>query len=152
MIFRSLERVLIRRAFGEFLSEEAPDGVMSELSEWDCFIVRLPQWAKPIFRRRLSDAELEMRLADFKAAESARNNQASNPDQTGKLISTIGHALLRISAKCRLRVKRVVLTLRQSLLICPDQRTSSDRPSMSQTCQIPTSPVDCRVVLGTAFD
>lgn len=55
MIFKILERRRVRATFGSFLDEEALDKVMSELSEWDCFVLRLPRWATPIFRRKPAD-------------------------------------------------------------------------------------------------
>jgi hypothetical protein len=58
MIFRSIERRRVRRAFGEFLDEKAMDRVMSELSEWDCFVMSLPQWARRVFRRKPTDEEI----------------------------------------------------------------------------------------------
>jgi len=66
MIFRSIERRRVRIAFGEYLDEKALDNTMSKLSEWDCFILWLPRWARPIFRRRLTDEEFAASLADFK--------------------------------------------------------------------------------------
>jgi hypothetical protein len=67
MIFRSIERRRVRAAFGKFMDEKALDNVMSELSEWDCFIHILPRWAVPIFRRRPTDGELAASLAKFEA-------------------------------------------------------------------------------------
>jgi hypothetical protein len=80
MIFRSLERRRVRIAFGEFLDEKALDSVMSELSEWDCFILSLPRWAVPIFRRRPSDEEFAAPLVKFEnTALGDRSDNATEP-------------------------------------------------------------------------
>jgi hypothetical protein len=76
MIFRSIERRRLRIAFGKFLDEKALDRVISELSEWDCFILRLPRWATPIFRRRPTNEELVVSLANLeKTALSGRGDK-----------------------------------------------------------------------------
>jgi hypothetical protein len=67
MIFRSIERRRYRAAFGKFMDEKALDKLMSGLSEWDCFILNLPRWAVPIFRRRPADEEFAAYLAKFEA-------------------------------------------------------------------------------------
>jgi hypothetical protein len=73
MIFRSIERRRVRIAFGKYLDEKALDRVMSEFSEWDCFIAILPRWAVPIFRRRRTDEEIAASIAEFeKKALSGR--------------------------------------------------------------------------------
>lgn len=77
MIFRSIQRRRIRRMFGEFFSEEGVDKVMSELSEWDCFIQSLPRWAVPIFRRRRTDEELAASLAIFDKAARGERGEGS---------------------------------------------------------------------------
>jgi hypothetical protein len=51
---------------------------MSELSEWDCFIMILPPWAKPIFRRRLTDEELAASLANFENTVLSRHGDKPN--------------------------------------------------------------------------
>jgi hypothetical protein len=62
----------------------------------------------------------------------------------GKLV--IGHDPDR-SARCRRWVIRAVLTQCHPFPIYPDQRTSSDRPGMSQTCQFRTNALQ-----GQLFD
>ena len=52
MIFRNIQRRRVRRVFGKFLSDEGLDKVMSELSEWNCFLLILPRWARPLFGRQ----------------------------------------------------------------------------------------------------
>ena len=77
MIFRDIERRRLHALFGKFLDEKALDKVMSELSEWDCFLMRLPRWAAQIFRRRLTDEELARLLADFR--KTALNGRDGDP-------------------------------------------------------------------------
>jgi hypothetical protein len=82
MIFRSIERRRLRIAFGRFLDEKALDNTMSKLSEWDCFILWLPRWARPIFRRPLTDEEFAASLADFKktALSGRYESKGTTPD------------------------------------------------------------------------
>jgi hypothetical protein len=83
MIFRSLERRRVRAAFGGFLDEKAIDKVMSEFSEWDCFISILPRWARSIFGRRLTDQQIAANIADFAQAalqEQRDRGNASEPN------------------------------------------------------------------------
>ena len=51
--------------------------------------------------------------------------------------------------KCRLRVKSAVSTVCQRLPVCPEQRTSADRPRWSGSCQMRKSKLEVRVRLGT---
>src|SRR5579862_5754881 len=85
MIFRSIERRRLRNAFGQYLDEKALDRVMSELSDWDCFIATLPRWAAPIFRRRPTNEELAASLAEFekKALSGRYESKGASPKSKG---------------------------------------------------------------------
>jgi len=84
MTFRSLEKRRVRAAFGKYLDEKTLEKLLSELSEWDWFILWLPRWAKPIFRRRLTGQEFTASVAEFEKAVLARARRRCAPGQISR--------------------------------------------------------------------